>query len=61
MSEIFNVIVIMGAFLWFLKFFVILGFIADIFKSNEEDNEDNNHRHLTSTEAFLHPISVYYV
>ena len=61
MSVVFNVIVIMGAFLWFLKLFVILGLIADIFKSNEEENEDNNHRHLTSTEASLHPISVYYV
>ena len=58
------IVMVMGAFLWFLTLFVI-GIIAGIFNSNEEENEDNNHRHLTSTEASLDPIvltiSVYYV
>ena len=58
------IVMVMGAFLWFLTLFVI-GIIAGIFNSNEEENEDNNHRHLTSTEAYLVEVdltnSVYYV
>ena len=62
MSVDFNVIVML-ADLWFLILFVI-GINAGIFNSNEEENEDNHHRHLTSTAASLDPvvlnISVYY-